>query len=73
MLRFRLTGKAMGQVYQCWWSICRVINVVFQFRISHILLLILFMAYLLTLPLNLTVSTVSEESADCTFNSFNLE
>jgi hypothetical protein len=20
---FRRTGKAMGQVYQCWWRICR--------------------------------------------------
>jgi hypothetical protein len=24
---FRRTGKAMGQVYQCWWRICREINV----------------------------------------------
>jgi hypothetical protein len=22
----RRTGKAMGQVYQCWWRICREIN-----------------------------------------------
>jgi hypothetical protein len=35
---FRYTGKAMGQVYQCWWRICREINVVFfQFRMSYIL------------------------------------
>jgi hypothetical protein len=27
---FRRTGKAMGQVYQCWWRICREINVFFQ-------------------------------------------
>jgi hypothetical protein len=27
---FRLTGKAMGQVYQCWWRICREINVFFS-------------------------------------------
>jgi hypothetical protein len=27
---FRRTGKAMGQVNQCWWRICRV-------RVSHIL------------------------------------
>jgi hypothetical protein len=26
---FRRTGKAMGQVYQCWWRICRDINVFF--------------------------------------------
>jgi hypothetical protein len=24
---FRHTGKAMGQVYYCWWSICREINI----------------------------------------------
>jgi hypothetical protein len=23
--RFRLTGKAMGEMYQCWWRICREI------------------------------------------------
>jgi hypothetical protein len=35
---FRRTGKAMGQVYQCWWRICREINVfLFKFRISHVL------------------------------------
>jgi hypothetical protein len=29
----------MGQVYQCWWSLCREINgfFFFQFRISNIL------------------------------------
>jgi hypothetical protein len=26
----------MGQVYQCWWRICREINV-FLVRISHVL------------------------------------
>jgi hypothetical protein len=26
---FQRTGKAMGQVYQCWWRICREINVYF--------------------------------------------
>jgi hypothetical protein len=31
------TGKAMGQVYQCWWRICREINVLFQVWISHVL------------------------------------
>jgi hypothetical protein len=34
---FRLTGKAMGQVCQCWWRICREINYFFQVRISHVL------------------------------------
>jgi hypothetical protein len=37
---FRRTGKAMGQVYQCWWRICREINVIFLVRISHVLRLI---------------------------------
>jgi hypothetical protein len=30
----------MGQVYQCWWRICRKINYLFQFRISHVLRLV---------------------------------
>jgi hypothetical protein len=34
---FRRTGKAMGQVCQCWWGICREINISFQVRISHVL------------------------------------
>jgi hypothetical protein len=34
---FRRTGKAMGHVYQCWWRICRDINVSFQVQISHVL------------------------------------
>jgi hypothetical protein len=29
---FRRTGKAMGQVYQCWWRICREINVFSRFE-----------------------------------------
>jgi hypothetical protein len=27
---FRRSGKAIGQVYQCWWRICREINVFFS-------------------------------------------
>jgi hypothetical protein len=34
---YRHTSKAMGQIYQCWWRICREINVFFQVRISHVL------------------------------------
>jgi hypothetical protein len=35
---FRGTIKAMRQEYQCWWRICREINVFFfMFRISHVL------------------------------------
>jgi hypothetical protein len=29
---FRRNGKAMGQVYQCWWRICREINVFSRFE-----------------------------------------
>jgi hypothetical protein len=38
--RFRSTGKATGQGYQCWWRICREINVFFNVWISHVLRLI---------------------------------
>jgi hypothetical protein len=34
---FRRTGKAMGQVYQCWRRICREISVFSRVRISHVL------------------------------------
>jgi hypothetical protein len=34
---FQRTGKAMGQVYQCWWRICREINAFFQVQVSHVL------------------------------------
>jgi hypothetical protein len=37
---FRGTGKAMGQVYQSWWRICREINIFFQAQISRVLRLI---------------------------------
>jgi hypothetical protein len=32
MLRVSTTGKAMGQVYQCWWRICREINAFSRFE-----------------------------------------
>jgi hypothetical protein len=34
---FSRTGKAMEQVYQRWWGICREVNVFFQVRISPVL------------------------------------
>jgi hypothetical protein len=37
---FRRIGKAMGQVYQCWWRICREMKCfffIFQVRISRVL------------------------------------
>jgi hypothetical protein len=48
---FRRTGKAMGQVYRCWWTICREINVFFsrfEYHVFHVLYS--FVTYLLTLP-----------------------
>jgi hypothetical protein len=49
---FRRTGKAMRQVYQCWWRICREINIFFFFRFDCQMFYVLypFVAYLLTLP-----------------------
>jgi hypothetical protein len=46
---FRSTGKAMGQVYQCWWRICRDINAfsMFEYHMFHVLHP--FVTYLLTL------------------------
>jgi hypothetical protein len=47
---FRRADKAMGQVYQCWWTICREINAFF-FRLEYHIFYILypFVTYLLTL------------------------
>jgi hypothetical protein len=48
---FRRTGKAMGQVYQCWWRICREINDFssrFEYHIFYVLYP--FVNYLLTPP-----------------------
>jgi hypothetical protein len=41
----------MGQVFQCWWRICRDINVFF-FRFEYHMFCVLypFLTYLLTLP-----------------------
>jgi hypothetical protein len=46
---FRRTGKAMGQVYQCWWRICRDINIFFRFEYHIFYVLYPFVTYLLTL------------------------
>jgi transposase len=49
---FRRTGKAIGQVYQCWWRICREINVYFfNFECHIFYILYIFLTYLRTLPL----------------------
>jgi hypothetical protein len=47
---FRRTGKAMGQVYQCWWRICREIDVLPRFEYHMFYVLYPFVTYLLTLP-----------------------
>jgi hypothetical protein len=47
---FRRTGKAMGQVYQCWWRICREIDVFSRFEYNMFYVLYPFVTYLLTLP-----------------------
>jgi hypothetical protein len=49
---FRLGGKALGQVYQCWWRICREIKIFFS-RLEYHMFYVLypFVTYLLTLPL----------------------
>jgi hypothetical protein len=48
---FRRIGKAMGQVYQCWWRICREMNVFSRFKYRMFYVLHPFVIYLLTLPL----------------------
>jgi hypothetical protein len=47
---FRRTGKAMGQVYECWWRICREIIFFPRFEYHMFYVLYSFVTYLLTLP-----------------------
>jgi hypothetical protein len=47
---FRRTRKAMGQVYQCWWRICREIDVSSRFEYHMFYVLYPFVTYLLTDP-----------------------
>jgi hypothetical protein len=49
---FRRTGKAIGQVYKCWWRICREINVFSRFEYHMFYILYPFVIYLLTHPLS---------------------
>jgi hypothetical protein len=46
---FRRIAKAMGQVYQWWWRICREINVFPRFKYHMFYVLFPFVTYLLTL------------------------
>jgi hypothetical protein len=61
---FRSTGKEMGQVYQCWWRICREINIFssLEYHMCHVLYPLA--TYLLTLPRYFCRS-------DCDLNSVN--
>jgi hypothetical protein len=47
---FQCTGKVAEQVYQCWWRICREINVFSRFECHMSYILYPFMTYLLTVP-----------------------
>jgi hypothetical protein len=47
---FRRTGKAIGQLYQCCWKICREINVFFRLEYHSFDILYPFVTYLLTIP-----------------------
>jgi hypothetical protein len=47
---FQCTGKATGQVYQCWWRICGEINVFSRFEYHMFYVLYPFVTYSLTLP-----------------------
>jgi hypothetical protein len=40
----------MGQVYQCWWGICREINVFSRFEYHMFYVLYQFVTYLVILP-----------------------
>jgi hypothetical protein len=44
------TGKAMGEVYQCWWRVCREINILSRFGYYIFYILYTYVTYLLTLP-----------------------
>jgi hypothetical protein len=50
MLRVWTHWKEMGQVYQCWWRICREINVLSRFEYHMFYVLYPIVTYLLTLP-----------------------
>jgi hypothetical protein len=52
---FRRTGKFMGQEYQCYWRICREMNVLCRFEYHICYVLYPFLTYILTLPRNLNI------------------
>jgi hypothetical protein len=49
---FRRTGKAMGQLYRCWWKICQELNVFPGFECHMFYVLYPFVTHLLIIPRN---------------------
>jgi hypothetical protein len=47
---FRRTGKTLGQVYHCYWRMCREINILSRFEYRVFYVLYQFVTYLLTFP-----------------------
>jgi hypothetical protein len=60
---FRRTDKAMGQVYRCWWRICREINVFSRFESHMFYVLYPFVTYLLTFPRNFNIRSGEEHNS----------
>jgi hypothetical protein len=59
--RFLGTGKAMGELYQCWWRICREINVFSRFEHHIFYVLYPFVTYSLTVPRTFIIVFPSDE------------
>jgi hypothetical protein len=53
---FRRTDKAMRQVHQCWWRICREISAFSTFEYHTFYVLYPFMTYLLTFSRNVLLN-----------------
>jgi hypothetical protein len=67
---FRRTDKAMGQVYQCLWRICREINVSFsRFEYHTFYDLYPFVAYSLTLPCSFSTPCCSSSHCPSAANA----
>jgi hypothetical protein len=66
---FRGTGKAKGQLYQCWWRICREINVSSRFEYHMFYVLYPLVTYLLTLPRIIEVSLYENTEISCVHES----
>jgi hypothetical protein len=62
---FRRTGKAMGQVYQCWWRVFREINISSRFEYPVFYVLYQFVTYLPILLRNLATLSISDFNKIC--------